>query len=183
MRSRAGLSLLEVLVTAFLFSVVLAAVAMLLGQFNRAMSHSARKSQALEGALALRDVAAELEESVALVSPGGAPSSVLEFSRVNPVYPGRLPSPPPTPGGLAGNWLPDDPAYLMTVRYQVNPQAELEREVVVSGSPSRQVIARSLNAFTCTRSGNRVDLRADFQEEQKIRTAVVSANLKAEPWP
>ncbi len=181
MRRARGLSLLEILITGVLFGVVLAAVAGLLGQFNRALNHSSKRSQATEGALALREVAAEVEESIALISPAGGPSSLLELTRINPAYPGRLPATMPSPA--PGAWEPADPAYLMTVRFQVNGQRQLEREVIVGGASTRQVIALEVNSFTVSRTQNRVDLQAFFQEEQQVRPILVHANLKVAPWP
>lgn len=183
---RKGVSLVESLVTAMLFGLVLLVGAQLLSQYSQAIRHTSSKDQALEGALALRAVAAEVEEAISVSNPANpGSSSQLAFTRINPNFPNRLPAQTsPTPSPVPGVWAPKNPVYLMTVVYRVNAARELVREVTLPGpAVTSQVLAREVSAFQVDRNGNRMDLTASFQEQKQVRQLQLHATLKVGPWP
>lgn len=182
---RRGVTLVEVLLTGLLFGVTLAVVGSLLLQYSRSMRHTDRKDMALEGALTLQAIASEAEEAVDVSSPSpGNASAALTFTRIDPSYPDRLPTQRfPVPSPVPAAWEPQDPAYLVTVTYQLNGK-DLERLVTLPGpAQSRQVVAANLNGFTVSRTLRQLSLRGQFQEAQQVRDVTLLANLKTGPWP
>ena len=182
---RGGLSLLEVLFTAALIGVALGVVGLVTRQFNRAMSHSEANDLGLEGILALRRMAAEVEQATSIGSPGvNANSTVLRFSRLDPSFPDRIPPTLlPTPHPIPGGWEPRDPAYLVTVSFALRAGQQLFRKVdFANGTFEDHVFATGMVDFRVShpRRGE-LQLQATVARAQGSRTVHLPVLLKAVP--
>jgi len=181
MSRQRGFSLLEALFTALLISLALGIVGVTAHQFQRVMARSDAADRGLEAQLALRRVAAELEEATRIVSPAlSVSSSSLRFERLDPNYPGRIPGVLlPEPDPIPAAWEPRDPAYLVMVSYSLNgSQRLLRRAVFPGGAFEEQQVADSLLGFQATHPQRGVlSLRATVERG----TRSLTVNLHAAP--
>ncbi|MEW6278398.1 MAG: hypothetical protein AB1758_07255 [Candidatus Eremiobacterota bacterium] len=161
-----GVTLAEVLLTMFLFILMLGVAGTLVREYSGVLRHSSSKERTLRSALVGLDrIDCELAQAHAVVSPAtSTPVSLLEFRKLDPGA-ARLPAPPtPVPAG----WAPHDPAYEVTVRYRVL-QGTLIREVVGGGAPMAVVQGpQGLNAVLLP-NGN-VEVSLSIQEDKLLRT-------------
>ncbi|MFN8608219.1 MAG: hypothetical protein U0931_11855 [Vulcanimicrobiota bacterium] len=179
--SRRGFSLIEALFTALLVSMALGMVGLITHYFQRAMNRSSANDSGLQAMMELHQVASEVEQASSVSSPAlTATSALLQFQRINPAYPNRLPATLlPEPSPLPAAWEPRDPAYLVLVSYTLQPSGQLLRRVDFSdGSFEQQICADSLANFQAQHaSRGSLTLTATVLQAERRRTVSLLVNL------
>jgi len=147
--TKRGLSLVEMLTTLFVASLIMGVIGTLLTQMSRVEHSSRGKDKVLEGMrFALDRIRTEVSSSTSISSPSsGTAVPTLQFSRIDPTVPGRIPSPLPTPPTL---WDPRDPSYLVSVQYFVQ-DTTLYRQ---AGSGPQETLAEGVAGFSCALNGD-----------------------------
>ena len=172
MRRRAGLTLIEAMMTMALILVLLGLISGISSGYGNMFRFSASKDQTLQAAqMGLDTIRTELCQATRVLEPPGAsPGSWIKFEKVNPGV-ARLPlSPQPA------SWNPTNPAFLVTVEYRVVDET-LIRETVQPGATSRQVIAsgvKGLGVQLQSDGSYRISLQV---EEQRRPVTLVTAAL------
>lgn len=181
--TRRGFSLVEALFTALLVSLALGVVAAIAHQFQRAMARASASDSGLQAMLEIHKVAEELQEATAIQSPALANNSaLLQFQRINPAYPGRLPATlVPAPSPVPAAWEPRDPAYLVSVSFFMNAVGQLVRRVDFAGGVfEQQVCADSILHFQAQHANRgALNLTATVSQAERTRTISMVVNLQA----
>lgn len=176
-RGQSGFTLIEGMITLFLFLIVMVVFASLAHEYSRVTRFSSAKQQSmLAASVGLEGVARELRGAVAMVLPAatGANTTTLRFRVVNPNLPDRL-NPavePPRIPIVNVNAAPN----LLTIEYTCTGSA-LQRQVMDAGGTvlSTQVTAFGVSGFSVQWNSNQTStLAVTVPEETRLRTLTQS---------
>lgn len=171
MKKPRAFTLPEILLTAFLLSTVLAAVAVMAREYSDSLAFASKKDLTLSAVQnGLEQLRKELATATNLISPAGAGwASSIEFDRVIPGDGQRrnLPSPAPS------SWDPYPPQYVGRVKYYTSPKGALVRQAQQS-----TIIADNVSGFSAQRVNNgEVIIQCSFREQKRVRTYTTRALL------
>lgn len=173
--SRGGFTLLETLLTMLLLSMVLTVFASLVAGYTRVMRFVNSKDRALAGLhTGLSCAAHELTSAVAVASPNtAAPVGTLDFTRVDPVNPNRLPQAAPVA------WDPLDAAFLIRVRYLLVGDTLMREQTPRTGTPQLQTVASGMTSFSVSLTRpDVVEIKATFATERQARNFTLRSVLR-----
>lgn len=164
-----GVTILEILITLFLFSVVLAMVANLARNYRDVEVHMASKSKTQASNLMLMSALTDIGGAMNVVSPApltGPQSEVIveRYTTASRRFVGTE---------TRTNWDVDE---RLRVRYHL-AQGKLFREVTFpDGSIEQAAIGEGLSGFSALRVNERaVELRASYQESKLVKSTAVTA--------
>lgn len=142
-----GLSLIEGVITLFLFAIVLSSVGSLLTDSSRLVRRADELSWTNQASDWVNRMELDIASAYALaLTPGGTASSLSVDLR-------DLDSPDFLPDSPTGSWSVDDPGLRLTVLYSLTGQ-ELSRTVTpATGSPSVAVLGEA-DSFQVERLSN-----------------------------
>lgn len=177
---KGGFTLLEGLITLFLFLIVLVVFASLAREYSRVSRFSNAKQQAmLAASIGLEGASRELRGAVALLQPAttGSNTTTLSFRIVNPNLTTRL-TPAVNPPRVPVLNL-NAAANLLTVEYLCDGEALLRRVFDAGGALlSTQVTAHGVRGFSAQWNGDQTStLALTVQEESRLRTLSQSVLL------
>lgn len=178
--SRSAFTLLEGLITLFLFLIVLVVFSSLAREYSRVTRFSNAKQQSmLAASVGLEGASRELRGAVAMLQPSttGSNTTTLSFRIVNPNLTTRL-TPAVTPPRVPVLNL-NAPPNLLTVEYSCNGESLLRRVLDAGGVLlSTQVAAHGVRGFSAQWNSNRTStLALTVQEETRLRTLTQSVLL------
>lgn len=168
-RLRRGVTILEILITLFLFSIVLAMVATLARNYRDVEVHMSSKSKTQSSNLMLLSAVTDIGGAVNIVSPApltGPQSEVIveRYTTASRRFVGTE---------TRGNWDTDE---RLRIRY-FQAQDKLYREVTFpDASVERVVVGEGVSGFSALRANDRaIELRASYQESKLVKTTAVTA--------
>ena len=172
-RGALGFSLIEAMITMFLFLIILVVFASLAHEYSRITRFSNAKQQSmLAASVGLEGVARELRGAVAMVAPAspGTNTTTLRFRVVNPNVTTRL-SPTVAPPRVPVLDL-NASTNLLTIDYRCTG-SDLQRQLFdPSGTLlSTQLLAHGVTGFSAQWNSNQTStLAVTVPEETRLRT-------------
>jgi hypothetical protein len=181
-----GLTIMEALITILVLGILIGIIAGICSEYSRLIHYSSSRDKtifSLQGAM--DGVKGELAEALAVTSPrltaapltsAGTFSSELQFTKIDPANPSRLPTPFPSP--MPSVWASADSAHVLSIRYYAAGGA-LMREVTYPDKTSQcHVIVAGISGFSVQDLGNNsAAITASFMDDDILKTFTTRVHL------